>query len=148
MIIDAYSNIEKYEAVLPHLQEGLKAIDAVKEPVLNEHYPFDGGWFMVQEGMTKPLETGDFEAHRKYIDVQILLQGKEEIAWENIEYLNTVISYDEKTDKEKLSGEKEHHILISRGMFWAAFPWDGHKAVSHVERPYTFRKIVLKLEVV
>lgn len=47
-------------------------------------YEFDGGYFMVQKGTTRPLEEGTFEAHRRYIDVQIVVEGSEELAWEDL----------------------------------------------------------------
>ena len=102
---------------------------------------------MVQTGETKPLLEGTFEAHRKYVDVQILVEGKEEIAWSDVSDLKISIPYDLKKDAERLDGDKDHHILIKEGMFYMAFPNDGHKPVSHTQKKHTFTKIVMKLPV-
>lgn len=39
------------------------------------------------------------------------------------------------------------HMLITKDMFYIAYPHDGHKAVSHVDGKNTFTKIILKLPV-
>ena len=104
--------------------------------------------FLVQEGKTKPLDEGDFEAHRKYIDVQIILQGREEIAWADLGTLKTTEAYDEQKDKEMLGGEAEYTAMINAGTFWVALPQDAHKACKHTAAPSTYKKVVMKLPVV
>lgn len=146
MIIDKIENITFYQSVLPKLQEGLDAIDALENKEIGKYF-FDGGFFMVQEGVTKPMEEGTYEAHRKYIDVQIILDGSEELAWKDLKDLTTAIPYNEEKDQERLDGPKDNVMLISKGMFYAAFPHDGHKAISHTKEQQSYRKIVLKLPV-
>lgn len=152
MIIDSIDHIFLYEPLLKNLKSGMeavKALEAVKplEAAETGRYEFDGGYFMVQRGVTKPLEEGTFEAHRKYIDVQILLDGSEEVAWSDLKDLTTVISYNPEKDAERLTGSFEHVMKITRGMFYAAFPHDGHKPVSHTNEQQSFTKIVMKLPV-
>ena len=78
MIIDSLKYIETYRPILKGLDAGLEAVKALGEHPETGRYTFEGGYFMVQEGMTRPMEDGDFEAHRKYIDVQIILEGQED----------------------------------------------------------------------
>lgn len=147
MIIDSFKNIRKYAAILPDLENGLKAIEHADE-LETGNYPFEGGRFMIQEGTTKPITQGDFESHRKFIDVQIILKGAEEVAWQDVSDLTVTKPYDAEKDAAKYTGDKSHHMLISEGMFWAAFPQDGHRAVVHTgDTPLTYRKIVMKLPV-
>lgn len=146
MIVDKLSNIMFYEPLLKNLAAGLEAVKNLKSHEVGK-YTFEGGYFMVQEGETKPMEEGTFEAHRSYIDVQIILEGCEEIAWADIKDLETETPYDPQKDAERFNGDKSHHILISEGMFYAAFPHDGHKPVSHTEKKQKFKKIVMKLPV-
>ncbi len=144
MIIDSIAYLEDYKAVLPYLEEGLAAVKKNGTDQIGK-FPFEHGFYMIQEGKTKPLSEGDFESHQKYIDLQIILEGSEEVAWHDVRDLKVTIPYDEAGDKQKLSGDREHHMLISKGMFWAAFPWDGHRPVCHTDEPHTYRKIVMKL---
>ena len=51
----------------------------------------------------------------------------------DISELNTVNEYDSIKDAERLDGDKSHNMLISKGMFYIAFPHDGHKPVSHIK---------------
>lgn len=146
MIVDSFKNIEKYSGLLPYLQNGLAAVAGADELPVGR-YEFEGGYFMIQEGKTKPMTEGTFEAHRKFIDVQVLLDGAEEVAWQELGDTTSAIAYDSESDKERLEGSKEHHMLITKGMFWAAFPQDAHKAISHMDDQLSFRKIVMKLPV-
>ncbi len=144
MIIDCIENIKYYESLLPGLSNGLNILRQLPSQEVGR-YEFEGGFLMIQEGDTKPMEEGTFEAHRKYVDVQIMLQGCEELAWEDRSKLETAIPYNEEKDQERLDGAKNHKILISEGMFFAAFPQDGHKAVSHTNEQHHYRKAVMKL---
>lgn len=146
MIVDSYKNIESYEALLPHLASGLELARRA-DSLAAGRYEFEGGYLLVQEGTTKPLKEGTFEAHRSFIDVQILLDGAEEVAWQEYGDTSCVVAYDEASDKERLEGSTEHHLLITKGMFWVAFPQDAHKAISHVGEPHSFRKVVMKLPI-
>lgn len=144
MIIDRVENMEYYESILPGLKNGLKTLRELPSREVGR-YEFEGGFLMIQEGDTKPMDEGTFEAHRKYVDVQIMLEGCEELAWEEYSKLDSVIPYNEEKDQERLDGAKNHRILISDGMFFAAFPQDGHKAVSHTKEQHHYRKTVIKL---
>ena len=78
MIIDRIKNIEYYETILPGLKNGLNTLRQLPSQEVGR-YEFEGGFLMIQEGTTKPMSEGTFEAHRKYVDVQIMLQGCEEL---------------------------------------------------------------------
>ncbi len=146
MIVDKLDNIMFYEPMVKNLAAGMEAVNALK--VLEEgRYQFEGGFFLVQKGETKPLEDGTFEAHRKYVDVQIVMDGCEEVAWADLPDLEIEIPYNPEKDAERLNGDKSHHMLISEGMFYIAFPHDGHKPVSHTGERHQFLKIVMKLPV-
>lgn len=146
MIIGKKEDLSKYAAVLPNLENGLKACEnADKLPV--GRYEFEGGYFTIQQGKTKSLAEGTYESHRRYIDVQIILEGQEEIAWQSLDNLESCTEYDEASDKQRYTGEHSHHMLITEGMFWVAFPEDGHQALGHLDHEHEYKKIVLKLPV-
>lgn len=146
MIIDSIKHIKDYKSMFPYLEEGLEVLKQI-DLSNSGKYEFNHGYFMIQEGETKPFDEGMFESHRKFIDLQILIEGSEEIAWNDIDDMSTVVPYDKTTDKQRLNGSWNHNILISEGMFWAAFPWDGHKAISHTNEKHRYKKIVMKLPI-
>lgn len=147
MIIDNVRNLNLYKEVLPNVENGLNKLADVKEFVPGERVYFDGGFFFYQKGTTKPLADAQFEAHRKYIDVQILLSGQEYLAWSELEHLTPVMEYSEERDVQKFTGEARHAMAITANMAYVCFPSDGHQAVFHLEEPTDFEKIVMKLEV-
>ena len=147
MIIDRMENIHYYAPLLPNLEKGLEAISDLKKKgeFAPGRYDFDGGFFKVENGATKSFEEGTYEAHKKYIDVQFIEEGSEEIAWSILPELTVSIPYDEEKDAARYTGNFDQQIKIKKGMFWAAFPWDGHRACAHSKEEQSFTKIILKL---
>jgi len=93
------------------------------------------------------LKEGLFEAHRKYIDVQIVVHGEEEIVWAELNDTKLVTPYNQEQDAFYYEGDESHHMKISEGMFYIAYPNDAHKAVRHTEDEHNFEKIVIKIPV-
>ncbi len=147
MIIDKFDNIRFYSCMLDNLENGLQAVEALRNPEAGR-YEFDGGFFLVQKGETKPMSEGTFEAHRKYADVQIVLEGSEEIAWADLGDLKEDGEYNGDNDKAAYTGAEDNVMRITAGMCYIAFPHDGHKAVRHTYRQQSYTKIVMKLPVV
>ncbi|MEG1145435.1 MAG: YhcH/YjgK/YiaL family protein [Clostridium sp.] len=146
MIIDKFSNISFYSSMLNNLEHGLQAVQSMHNPEVGR-YEFEGGFFMVQKGETRPMAEGTFEAHRKYVDIQIVLDGSEEIAWADLSDLKEEGEYDEIKDKAAYTGSEDNTMKITAGMCYVAFPQDGHKAVRHTKKPQFYTKIVMKLPV-
>lgn len=146
MIIDTIENLSFYEQLLPGIGAGWLQFQKLKE-ITDNKYEFNGGYFMLQKGKTKPLSEGTFEAHKKYADVQIVLEGCEEIAWMPVSQLSAVSSYDDKKDVIRLNGSRMHHMTVTAGMFYIVFPDDGHKAVSHTDAVHDFTKCVMKIRI-
>ena len=147
MIIDKLENISFYAPILPNLEKGMKAISDLKEKgaFAPGRYDFEGGFFKVENGSTKLFTDGTYEAHKKYIDVQIIEDGSEEIAWDTLESLTETVPYDEEKDAARYTGDFSHQMKITKGMFWAAFPWDGHRPGAHSKEEQQYTKIILKL---
>jgi YhcH/YjgK/YiaL family protein len=147
MIIDQFSNIRKYSTLVHQLEQGLNKYEEIKTGLEVGRYEFEGGFLMVQKGGTKPMKDGDFEAHKKYVDLQIVVSGSEEIAWCDIDNMVLSQPYSEEKDVQFFEAEEKHTMLITEGMFYIAFPHDGHKAVRHTLEPKSFTKVIIKLPV-
>lgn len=146
MIIDAVANLTHYNKLFPAIPEAVEAMKSIQQQEFGKKYFFKGGYFFFQEGVTKPIEEAQFEAHRKYADLQIVLKGEEYIAWNRLADLTEVLPYDPERDVQKFTGQNTHKMKISEGMAYICFPWDGHQAVFHVDQPLHFTKAVIKLE--
>ena len=107
MILDTLKNINLYEG----LGENFKQVaDYVKSTDLRsleagKHILENGVYFMVQEYTTKSIADGKYEAHRKYIDIQIILEGAEIMGYAPIEALEATTDYDESGDYQLFIGE-------------------------------------------
>lgn len=146
MIVDSIKHIRDYEALLPGIGAGMDFVEAHPSLAVGR-YEFEGGYLMVQEGVTTAMGEGTYEAHRRYIDVQIILEGSEEVAWAERDGLDVVVAYDDAKDAERLDGPRDHSILVDEGMFWAALPHDAHRPCAHTDLAHRYRKIVMKLPV-
>ncbi|MDI9590986.1 MAG: YhcH/YjgK/YiaL family protein [Acidobacteriota bacterium] len=146
MIIDSIKHIRDYESLLPGIRAGMDVVERAGALEVGRH-DFEGGYLMVQEGTTTPLDEGTFEAHRAYADVQIILAGSEEVAWAERDGLAVVVDYDPAKDAERLDGPRDHRMLIGEGMFWIALPHDAHRPCAHTGEARSYRKIVMKLPV-
>lgn len=100
----------------------------------------------VLKGITKDMDAGDYEAHRKYLDVQVLLQGDETVVWADIADLTETEAYNSDTDKAMYAGEGSA-VGIRPGMCYICWPHDAHKACRHAVQPAQYRKAVIKLEI-
>lgn len=145
MILDRFENISAYSPMVKNLQNAIDFINSLCELSVGR-YEFDGGFLMVQEGITNPVEEGSFETHEKYIDVQYVVEGSEIMLWEDKKGLKCTIEYDKDKDAAFYEG-KGTAIEIKAGMSYIMFPNDGHKACCHVNSPNKYKKYVIKLPV-
>ena len=100
--------------------------------------------------MTKPERECRMEAHRKYIDIQVLFSGREIIAWNPVTELDEDIQYDEDKDVGfyKIPSQAVGQAIIRTGMFMLLFPEDAHMPQIAVDDiPESVEKIVMKIAV-
>lgn len=75
MITDNIKNLENYNIVSEKVVSFLMNL-----PTETGHYEIDDtAYANIDIYNTKPLENCKFEAHKKYIDIQMLIQGEEEL---------------------------------------------------------------------
>lgn len=146
MLIEKKERLTQYTSEIPYLAEGLKCLEAHKNDAAPSRVTFTGGFMMLQEGITKDMDAGDYEAHRKYLDVQVLLQGDETVVWADIADLTETEAYNSDTDKAMYAGEGSA-VGIRPGMCYICWPHDAHKACRHAAQPAQYRKAVIKLEI-
>ncbi|KGK89991.1 YhcH/YjgK/YiaL family protein [Clostridium sp. HMP27] len=145
MILDEFKNISRYTPIVKNLENALDFINASGKLSVGR-YEFDGGFLMVQDGITNPIEECDFETHIQYIDVQYVLEGSEILVWADKNDLKCTTQYDEKKDAAFYEG-KGTIMEAKAGMIYIMFPRDAHKACCHVDMPKRYKKYVIKLPV-
>ena len=96
---------------------------------------------------TKSENEKFWESHKKYLDVQIMINGTEKVAINDIRDME-VKSFDKKKDLTILEGDKAFDIIMKTGDVLVFFPNDVHKPelnVSENDDSGNIRKIVTKV---
>ena len=148
MIIDRFENISEYYGRIANLEQAVRFIEAQREWTPGR-YEFPGGYLLYQEQETKPLEEGTYENHRRYVDIQVLLEGEGWNAmWNRIEQMQEAVPYDEAKDAMRWKGDGAV-IGIEPGMFVCFFPKDAHKPDRYLpgKQPGSYKNYVIKLEI-
>ena len=96
---------------------------------------------------TKSENEKFWESHKKYLDVQIMINGTEKVAINDIRDME-VKSFDEERDLTILEGDKAFDIIMKTGDVLVFFPNDVHKPelnVSENDDSGNIRKIVTRV---
>ena len=150
MIIETLNSLENYNlnetfakafeyirSLTPELEEGMYEIDGKKLFALVSSYK------------TKALTEGFPEAHKTYIDIQLLLSGEEIIACCPIDGLEVKEPYDRNNDVMffKRPPGTMSSVSLYPGICAIFFPWDAHAPQIMVgETPRHVKKVVIKLK--
>jgi YhcH/YjgK/YiaL family protein len=149
MILDNMMNCKKYEALNRNFEkafEFLKREDLGTLPVGKYEIHGENVFAMVQEYETKDLENAKYEAHRKYIDIQYLIEGTENMGYAAIDKLEVFSPYSEENDFMLLTG-KPRLILLNEGEFFILFPEDAHMPGVFYKERRKVKKVVVKVMV-
>ena len=144
MIICPWKDIKKYASLLPGVEEAFDAVNALTDleaktcPLSNDNR------FFVAVGTTKAPDIA--EAHRKYLDIQYIVKGKEVVGWADLSNCQLQGEFSEEKDIGMYTGDFEY-FTIKEGTCYVAFPEDVHMPGRHLDVPNDFVKVVVKLKV-
>ena len=150
MVYDKIDNLETYKGLSEDIYEGLKFLkNASPDLACGVHEINPRVKAIVSEYETKPVNENGYEAHKKHIDIQYLLQGVEKNCCLPIERLKETKSYKEEIDAAfyEESNIKSQEFLIGNGYFAILFPRDGHMPQLKVNKPVAVKKIVVKVKI-
>jgi YhcH/YjgK/YiaL family protein len=152
MIFDRIENLKYYYGLSPRLKKALEYLEKTDLAGLGEgKIEIDGDdvYASVTTKRTQPYSAAKFEAHKKYIDIQYAIEGKEDILCWFTQMTNSII--EEHPDKDvyfyKSMGRP---ITIGGGRLAVLFPTDIHApGLTHMDKPENendCKKIVLKVK--
>ncbi len=99
---------------------------------------------MVVEGSGTGHSKAKLEAHRKYIDIQYVLKGTDEMGWRSLGHCEIRQSdYDPQADVELFSDLPGNWIRVASGELAIFFPEDAHAPGGGETE---FHKIVVKVK--
>ena len=93
---------------------------------------------------TIPQEESFFEAHRRYLDIHIMVEGEERVDVNRPEDL-VLTEAQEGNDFYAYQGESWHSAVLRPGAFLVVFPGDAHRIKVQVDGPRTVSKAVFKV---
>lgn len=93
---------------------------------------------------TIPQEESFFEAHRRYLDIHIMVEGEERVDMNRPEDLQ-LTDAQEGNDFYAYQGESWHSTVLKPGEFLVVFPGDAHRIKVQVDGPKTVSKAVFKV---
>jgi YhcH/YjgK/YiaL family protein len=148
MIIDRIDNAHLYYTVNSKLKRAFDYIHQINADTIPAgRYEIDSTniYALVQQYNTTLKEQGVWEAHRRYIDLQYVVQGAEGIGYANINHLEQG-EYDAGKDFLPLHGEGRL-VTLRSGSFVLLLPEDAHMPGMAVDSPAPVKKIVIKISV-
>jgi YhcH/YjgK/YiaL family protein len=126
----------------------LARTDLATLPLGRTNVQGDDIYVSVSEAETRPAAQARFEAHRRYIDIQLVVKGQEAIALAPVTGLTTMEAYDAAKDIEFFAPPRESVTLaLHPGEFAVFAPGDAHEPSLHLDGPHVSRKVVAKVSV-
>ena len=145
MIIDTLDNLEKYINLHTDFKtvfDYLKSHDISKMECGRHELRGNELFFNLQEYETKPVQK--LEAHKKYIDIQVMAIGEEYMGYTNIKNTTLLESYEETKDVMFLNGSVDKLKADSK-TFLIFYPEDAHMPALCIDKPQKVKKAIFKI---
>ena len=149
MIFDNIKNHKLYTVLGPNFKEAFEFVTGNQfEKTAPGRYPLKGEmYYMVQNYETKPESEGFFETHRKFIDLQYVISGKECHGYAHSSLMKERDPYNEEKDMTVYDG-KGSSLILEKGFFVIYFPEDAHMPnIKTGNSPEKMIKVVVKIPV-
>lgn len=141
MIYDKLKNIGKYK-FLNSLQEfDFKNYQKGK-------FDIDGDVFfgIGLEYDTKNEDECLWEAHQKYLDIHVIIEGQEIVNISDISNMDVSQKYNSEGDYSLFTGKKEQTIVLKERDFLILYPNEVHQTAVKLKNKTAVKKIVFKIK--
>lgn len=151
MIYDSLNNFGMYLCLHPHFADArafLKEHEADLQTLAPGSYDINnsGAFALISAYESKPVCEGFLEYHRKFIDIQIIIAGREKIGIAHKDKCRDQ-EYLKEKDMGKLNGTADF-IAMDTTNFAIFFPQDAHMPqISCSDKRESVKKIVFKIPV-
>ncbi len=151
MILDTLANHAQYAAISPRFARAFAFLEQLPADAAVGRHEIDGEeiYAFVQQHQTKPIAEKLLEVHRRYIDIQYIVKGREIIGWAPLAGLTEcTMPFDAEKDAAlyKVSPDMVS-VQVRPGQFAILFPEDGHAPSCAWDAPAEVRKVVVKVMV-
>lgn len=100
----------------------------------------------IVEYETTTTENRFWEAHRKYLDLHLMLKGAEQIDVNFIDNLEQK-EFVDKDDFLPAEGGRNGYVILEEGDFLLCYPKDAHRTAVQVNEPEAIKKAIFKIKI-
>lgn len=148
MILDTIANAERYAALhplFPQAFEYIRNTDLLALATRRHSIIGDDLFVIVERVPGRAREVAQLECHRKYIDIQLVLDGIDEMGWKPLaDCHNPVSDYIAEADIQFFHDTAASWIATPPGAFCIFFPEDAHAPLVATQN---IHKVVFKIAV-
>lgn len=148
MILDTLASLNRYTALHPwfaRVFEYLRGTDLMMLSLGRHAVQGEQLFAIVEHCAGRTREEAKLECHRRYIDIQLVLEGVDEMGWKPVaDCVDPATDYDEARDIRFFNDTPSSWIATPPGAFCIFFPEDAHAPLvssGHI------RKVVMKVAV-
>lgn len=145
MILAKNRDAASYRGVHPRLDRALDCLtDEFLASVGTQTRKLDGDALYVTrfDYDTLPLEETFYEAHRRYLDIHVMLRGAERV---DIAHPDGLTLFEHSGDFYGYRGDAEQSHVLRPGEFLVVFPGDAHRIKIAAGEPEAVSKAVFKI---
>lgn len=147
MIFGNIKNLNEYDYLPVNIKKCFEY--AASNDLLNYEkgsYKIDGDNLFVNivEYETTEVENRFWEAHRNYLDLHLMLDGKEQIDLNFIENMEEK-EFVKKDDFLPLEGDKNGYVILEKDDFLVCYPNDAHRTAVKVRSSEKIKKAIFKI---
>lgn len=149
MILDKLENADLYKNINKRLSVAFEFLQSMDFNIIDNGKIEIAGkdiFAVISEYHTKSSKESELEGHRKYIDVQYMIEGKELIDYSALGEQQISVAYNKENDIIFYKG-KGDFISLDAGSFAVFFPGDLHQPCIFIDKPALVRKVVVKVKI-
>lgn len=148
MIFDTLANADRYAALHQRFPRAFGFLrDTDLKALAPGRYPVDGDNLIaiVETVPARSRDAAKLECHRKYIDIQLVLEGIDEMGWKPLhDCREPLADYHAEKDIQFFRDAPASWIATPPGAFCIFFPEDAHAPLVGTGE---IRKVILKVAV-
>ncbi len=152
MIIDHIKNADTYTALHPEFRRAFDFLRTSDLDSLTEgrfDFGAKGNYVIVENYTSKHWEDCRWESHIKYLDIQYIVKGREQIAWRGTEGLEITENRFSESDIAFYTSDEAlvTTTIMNEGNFAVFYPGDVHRPGACIDTPQAVKKIIFKLRI-
>jgi YhcH/YjgK/YiaL family protein len=147
MILDRLERAERYGSMHPRFPRAFQFLaEADWQSIDDGRHEIEGNeiFVLVSTSEGRGRQKSPLEVHRRYIDIQMVLEGTDEIGWRSLDSLVVSGEFDQQGDIGMLAEPPHCWLVVPRHCFTVFFPHDAHAPLAGSGR---VRKAVVKVAV-